>query len=229
MEHSHGVDVFILCNTISSTRILSCFVKCGHCFLLFQVFTSGLCFPSSRGGDGVSAGGPWARHSAVRGSEPLPSFPCIRAPLCICPVSRRWAPWPLRSPPPPPEQFLLHFLNPGMNPGGPGSPGSRCPHSRCSLQIRKAPHGHTPHLALPLPRLAGAPRVPFGSSLCPARPLPAAVLRLRAGMASPGHALPGRLGSPGPAELRPYSCNQSASREGRREHRPDHRSRQSSW
>lgn len=144
MEHSHGVDVFILCNTISSTRILSCFVKRGHCFLLFQVFTSGLCFPSSRGGDGVSAGGPWARHSAVRGSEPLPSFPRIHAPLRICPVSQRRAPWPLRSPPPPPEQFLLHFLNPGMNPGRPGSPESRCPHSRCSLQIGRLPMA-TPH------------------------------------------------------------------------------------
>ena len=40
----HQVDVSVLCNTISSVRILSCFVKCGHCLLLLQIFTSGL-FP----------------------------------------------------------------------------------------------------------------------------------------------------------------------------------------
>lgn len=45
---SHQVDVFVLCNTISSVRILSHFVKCGHCLLLLQIFTSGL-FPLQLG------------------------------------------------------------------------------------------------------------------------------------------------------------------------------------
>ena len=41
---SHQADVSVLCNTISSVRILSHSVKCGHCLLLLQIFTSGL-FP----------------------------------------------------------------------------------------------------------------------------------------------------------------------------------------
>lgn len=49
---SHQVDVFVLCNTTSSVRILSHFVKCGHCLLRSKSSLQGY-FPPA--GERVSA------------------------------------------------------------------------------------------------------------------------------------------------------------------------------
>ena len=94
---------------------------------------------------------------ATLGSQetvPVSVHPCT---LGTCPILPWWGPWPLWSPPPSPEQFLLRFLNPGMNlvvAEGGGCLVSHSPHSRCFFQISKAPQGHTPHLALPPLHLA---------------------------------------------------------------------------
>lgn len=142
----HQVDVSVLCNTISSVRILSCFVKCGHCLLLLQIFTSGL-FPLLLGrgsllcNPGLSRNCPSFCASMHPWHLPHPAMVGTLAPVVSTTIPRTVSP-----------AFPQSWNESGG--GGGGCLVSHSPHSRCFFQISKAPQGHTPHLALPPLHLA---------------------------------------------------------------------------
>ena len=112
---------------------------------------------------------------ATLGSQqtvPVSVHPCT---LGTCPILPWWGSWPLWSPPPPPEQFLLCFLNPGMNlvvvvVGG--CLVSHSPHSHCFFQISKLPRA-TPHTWLCHLCIWLAPSLSWRSLSAPSRRAPA--------------------------------------------------------
>ena len=105
--------------------------------------------------------------------------PCT---LGTCPILPWWGPWPLWSPPPPPEQFLLRFLNPGMNLGQ----GESCEPQTSQLLLFLNQQGSPgPH---PTPGSATSASGQSHRHPGTARPPPPGVPQLSAGTASPGHA-----------------------------------------
>lgn len=161
---SHQADVSVLCNTISSVRILSHSVKCGHCLLLLQIFTSGL-FPRLLGrgsllcDPGLSTNCPSFCASMHVWHLPHPAMVGTLAPVVSTTTPRTVSP-----------VFPQSWNESGG--GGGGCLVSHSPHSRCFFQISKLPRA-TPHTWLCHLCIWLAPSLSWRSLSAPSRRAPA--------------------------------------------------------